>query len=108
LFEKSSTGDSMAGIGRYNFQNLSNVAEKIVLDELGRQLDEYKLDICKCNDCIVDMAAMALNSVKPLYRCSLLGELYTAEAMNDPSYAKSVQKAVRLAIEKVSLNPGHA
>jgi competence protein ComFB len=98
----------MAGIEGYDFQNLSNVAEKIVLDELGRQLDEYKLDICKCNDCIVDMAAMALNSVKSLYRCSLLGELYTAEAVNDPSYAKSVQKAVTLAIEKVSLNPGHA
>ncbi|MDR2097630.1 MAG: late competence development ComFB family protein [Spirochaetaceae bacterium] len=98
----------MAGIEGYDFQNLSNVAEKIVLNELGRQLDGWNLDICKCNDCVVDMAAMALNSVKPLYRCSLLGELYTAEAKNDAVYAKSVQKAVRLAIEKVSLNPGHA
>jgi competence protein ComFB len=100
-------GEYMAGIEEYDFQNLSNMAEKIVLDELGRQLDEYKFDICKCNDCVVDMAAMALNSVKPLYRCSLLGELYTAAVVNDESYTKSVQKAVRLAIEKVSLNPGH-
>ena len=98
----------MVGLGDYDFGNLSNEAEKIVLDELGRQLDQYSLDICKCNDCVVDMAAMALNSVKPLYRCSLLGELYTAETAKDASYAKNVQKAVRLAIEKVSLNTGHA
>ncbi|MDR3355935.1 MAG: late competence development ComFB family protein [Spirochaetaceae bacterium] len=98
----------MAGLEGYDFQNLSNVSEKIVLDELGRQLDEWKADICKCNDCVVDMAAMALNAVKPLYRCSLLGELYTAEAVKDAAYAKSLRKAVRLAIEKVSLNPGHA
>jgi competence protein ComFB len=98
----------MAGIEEYDFQNLSNVAEKIVLDELGRQLDECTQDICRCNDCVVDMAAMALNTVKPLYRCSLLGELYTAEAMSDEFYAKSVKKAVRLAIEKVSSNPSHA
>jgi competence protein ComFB len=98
----------MAGLEGYDFQNLSNLTEKIVLDELERQLDQYKTDICKCNDCVVDMAAMALNSVKPLYRCSLLGELYTAEAKNDAAYAKSIEKAVSLAIEKVSLNPGHA
>jgi competence protein ComFB len=98
----------MAGIEGYDFQNLSNMAEKIVLDELRRQLDGYKFDICKCNDCVVDMAAMALNSVKPLYRCSLLGELYTAAAVKDETYANSVQEAVKSAIEKVSLNPGHA
>jgi competence protein ComFB len=98
----------MAGIEEYDFQNLSNVAEKIVLEELGHQLDECTLDICRCNDCVVDMAAMALNAVKPLYRCSLLGELYTAEAMNDEAYAKNVKKVVKLAIEKVSSNPSHA
>jgi competence protein ComFB len=98
----------MSGIEGYDFQNLSNTSEEIVIAELGRQLDEYKPDICKCNDCIVDMAAMALNSVKPLYRCSLLGGLYAAETTKDASYVKSVQSAVRLAIEKVSFNPGHA
>jgi competence protein ComFB len=97
----------MAFIDQYNFENLSNEAENLVIDELEKQLDTYQAEICKCNDCILDMAAMALNSVRPLYRCSLLGTLYTAEAMQDESYAKSVQKSVTLAIEKVSLNPGH-
>jgi competence protein ComFB len=98
----------MAGIEGYDFQNLSNIAEKIVLKELGHQLDECTLDICKCNDCVVDMAAMALNAVKPLYRCSLLGEMYTSEAVKDAAYAQNVQEAVSLAIEKVSSNPSHA
>jgi competence protein ComFB len=97
----------MNGIKHYNFENLSNMAETIVFEELERQLDARADDICKCNDCVVDMAAMALNSVKPLYRCSLLGELYTAEAMNDAAYAKSVRDAVTLAVKKVRLNPGH-
>jgi competence protein ComFB len=104
---KQDIGDDMAGVENYDFQNLSNVAEKIVRDELGDQLNRCTTDVCKCNDCVVDMAAMALNAVKPLYCCSLLGELYTAEAKNDVNYMKTLQEAVRLAIEKVSLNPGH-
>jgi competence protein ComFB len=96
------------GIEAYNFENLSNITEKLVLEELGRRLDEDTDNICKCNDCVVDMAAIALNSVKPLYRCSLLGELYTAEAaVNDEVYVKSIKDAVEFAIKKVSLNPGH-
>ncbi|MDR0662833.1 MAG: late competence development ComFB family protein [Spirochaetaceae bacterium] len=98
----------MAGLENYDFQNLSNAAEKIVLGELARQLDQCKQDVCRCNDCVVDMAAMALNMVKPLYRCSLLGELYTAEAKNDTAYLKSIEEAVGLAIDRVCSNPGHA
>ncbi|GMO32121.1 MAG: hypothetical protein Ta2F_07960 [Termitinemataceae bacterium] len=94
-------------IDEYNFENLSNQAERIVIEELGNQLEKHYDKICKCNDCITDMAAMALNNVKPLYRCSLLGTLYTAEAMQDDAYSKSVKKAVTLAIEKVSINPSH-
>jgi competence protein ComFB len=53
------------------------------------------------------MAAMALNTVKPLYRVSLLGTLYASQAMNEESYAKSVREAVARAIEKVRKNPAH-
>jgi competence protein ComFB len=91
----------------YDFGNLKNEAERLVLEELERQLEAYPIDICKCNDCVVDMAAMGLNAVKPLYRSSLLGGIYTAEAMRDDSYAKSIKHAVKIAIEKISLNPGH-
>jgi competence protein ComFB len=91
----------------YNFSLLKNEAEQIVLRELEYQLDAFPYEICRCNDCVVDMAAVALNMVKPLYRYSLLGTLYTSQAMNQKDYADSVQKAVSAAIEKVRLNPSH-
>jgi competence protein ComFB len=97
----------MAFIDNYDFELLRNEAEKLVLDELGRQLEFYDGEICVCNDCVADMAAMALNAVKPYYRFSLLGTLYAAQAMSEESYAASIREAVSSAIEKVRENPSH-
>jgi len=97
----------MAFIDNYDFELLRNEAEKVVLGELGRQLEDYSEPVCRCNECVVDMAAMALNAVKPLYRVSLLGSLYTASAMDEKTYATSVREAVFNSIEKVRKNPGH-
>ena len=97
----------MAFIDEYDFDFLKNEAENLVITELGRQLDAYPEEICKCNDCVLDMAAMALNTVKPLYRVSLLGTLYTATAMDQKTYGTNVREAVFDAIEKVSKNPSH-
>jgi competence protein ComFB len=97
----------MAFIDDYDFELLKNEAEKLVLDELGRQLGSYEGEICRCNDCVVDMAAMALNAVKPYYRFSLVGTLYAAQAMSEESYASSIREAVSSAIEKVRENPSH-
>ena len=94
---------------KYDFEGmLINEAEKLVVQELGKQLEPYsKGPICLCEDCVFDMAAMALNAVKPLYRVSLLGTLYASHAMDETSYAKSVRLAVAEAIEKVRKNPSH-
>jgi len=91
----------------YNFELLRNEAEELVLSEMEKQLADQGDEFCRCNECIVDMAAMALNSVKPLYRFSLLGTLYAAQAMNEQSYAESVKQAVTQAIAKVHANPAH-
>lgn len=97
----------MAFIDTYDFDLLKNEAEQMVLHELEKQLAARTGAVCRCNECVVDMAAVALNTVKPLYRFSLLGTLYAAQAMNEQSYADSVQQAVAQAIEKVRMNPGH-
>jgi len=44
--------------------------------------------------------------VKPMYRVSLLGTLYTAGVVNTP-YMEEIQNAVRNAIQKVKANPSH-
>ena len=97
----------MALTDNYDFDLLKNEAEQLVLYELELQLDAAAPEICRCNECVVDMAAVALNTVKPLYRFSLLGTLYAGQAMNEQSYADSVQQAVAQAIAKVSANPAH-
>ena len=97
----------MAFEDNYEFHMLKNQAEQLVLHELEHQLAAQESDICLCNECVVDMAAMALNTVTPLYRFSLLGKLYAAQAMHDQEYADSVQQAVAQAIHRVSSNPAH-
>jgi competence protein ComFB len=96
----------MAFNDEYNFDLLKNEAETLVLREMEQQLKKAG-DMCRCNECIVDIAAIALNSVKPLYRFSLLGTLYASQAMTERSYADSVKRAVAHAIKKVRENPGH-
>ena len=97
----------MAFADNYDFDVLKNESEKLVVAELGRQLEAYGGTICRCETCVVDMAAMALNAVKPLYRVSLLGTQYAAQAMSETGYADSLKTAVSKAVEKVRKNPAH-
>jgi len=97
----------MAFINDYGFEQLRNEAEQLVYSELEAQLAEADESVCRCNDCVMDMAAMALNNVKPLYHYSILGNLYAAQAKSDQAYADSVQQQVANAIAKVSSNPSH-
>jgi competence protein ComFB len=97
----------MAFKDEYDFEFLKNEAENLVLEELGRQLDVYTEKVCRCNECVVDMAAMALNNVRPLYRVSLLGALYAATAKEHKEYSGQISEAVKTAIRKVHNNPGH-
>ena len=97
----------MAFLDDYDFELLKNEAENLILTELGRQLESFPEKLCVCNDCVLDMAAMALNSVKPIYRVSLLGTLYASTAMDQESYANTIRDAVFSAIERVRKNPSH-
>ena len=67
----------------------------------------YSGEVCLCNECVLDMAAMALNSLSPRYRCSLLGSIYQADGLSDPVYAQQLKHAVNVAIRRVAGNPGH-
>lgn len=97
----------MALEDRYNFEFLVNEAERMVFDELEEQLgQDTEGNICKCEECVLDMAAFALNHVPPTYRASLMGSLY-AKAITESEYADKVKEAVRKAIEVVSKNPMH-
>jgi competence protein ComFB len=97
----------MSFTDKYDFELLKNEAENLVIGEIERQLEFEPDSMCRCNECIVDIAAMALNSVKPLYRFFLLFTLYASQAMSEQAYADSVKKTVAFAIKKVKKNPSH-
>ncbi|MCL2264432.1 MAG: late competence development ComFB family protein [Treponema sp.] len=97
----------MAFTDEYDFDLLKNEAENLVILEIEQQLKSATEKMCRCNECIVDIAAIALNSVKPLYRFSLLGTLYASQAMTEKTYADGVKVAVSNAIKKVRKNPAH-
>ncbi|RKX94185.1 MAG: competence protein ComFB [Spirochaetes bacterium] len=91
----------------YDFQNLVNETERLVLEHLEKELQkDYAKDFCKCQECVLDMAAYALNSLKPVYRVSLLGKLY-AHNLDDTEYGEEVSSAVRKAVLKIAENPSH-
>ena len=90
----------------YDFEFLVNEAERLVLDQLELQLKDVPEAACQCQDCVLDMAAFALNSAKPLYRVSLLGTLY-AKALDGSDYERELSDSVAQAISRVTHNPSH-
>ena len=92
---------------QYNLEYLVNEAERLVLEQLEKQLSETgEPTVCRCEDCVLDMAALALNNVKPLYRVSLLGTLY-AHALEGSEYEQEIAEAVSKAIHRIAHNPSH-
>jgi competence protein ComFB len=92
---------------RYNLEFLVNEAEQLVLEQLEEELEkEWTAEVCKCQDCVLDMAAYALNHTPPKYRVSLMGTLY-AHHLKDSEYADEVREQVVKSIEKIARNPSH-
>ncbi len=71
---------------------------------LEKLLEEYK-DICKCDECILDIKAMALNNLKPRYGVTQKGNIFIRvdESTNEAN-VKTISEIIK-AIEKVSKNP---
>jgi competence protein ComFB len=89
----------------HDFDTLVNEAERLVLQELEVQL-ATATDTCTCKDCVLDIAAYALNNVKPSYRVSLMGSVY-AKSGSRAGYPQEITRAVRDAIAKIKANPSH-
>ncbi|MGI6434567.1 MAG: late competence development ComFB family protein [Syntrophomonadaceae bacterium] len=85
---------------------ITNVVEKTVGDLIERLLEE-KCEMCTCEKCRADIAALALNDLQPRYVASKRGEAFArADALGQNTYT-AVMVAVAKAIKQVSLNPRH-
>jgi len=88
----------------YDFSLLVNETERYVIAELEAQMAQ-RPEVCRCQDCVLDMVTLALNRTKPVYRTTLLGTIY-AQA-GDEETRLEIQLAVQSAIDKIHENPSH-
>ena len=85
-----------------------------------RNYKEYALDhvmpnilkafpnICKCEKCLMDIKAIALNHLEPQYVVTNKGELYAQVNEMSLQYEANIMKAVLDGISQVSSHPRHA
>lgn len=92
----------MAKLNIFDMDQLKNVNERRVWEILSDYLDNYPDDICKCGVCVVDMAAIVLNHIKPCYQVD--EKIETAVTLvPDSAIMQQIEKAVKL----VSIRPHH-
>jgi len=95
-----------ANVSIYEVQDeLINENIKIVFPLIDKYQKENKIP-CSCKDCMLDIAAITLNSLKPRYHVSLIGDFYqTIKSINE--YKKKVEETLKKAIARVSERPHH-
>lgn len=98
----------MAFRDEYNFTHLVNEVENLIINETEQQLNlEENNDICRCQDCVLDIVAYALNQVPPVYRCTYSGRLYAQALYLEENKYATYRNAVKIAIDKIRNNPSH-
>lgn len=78
-----------------------------VVEELLPSIMENCPDACKCQKCISDIKAIALNNLKPLYVVTEKGIIYSKLKELSIQFKTDVVSELTQAIEVVSKNPKH-
>jgi competence protein ComFB len=85
---------------------LRNLIEDEVIYTINRLLKDRK-DICTCDKCKMDIAAITLNNLKPKYVVTEKGKLYgkidTIDYQFDADLIREIVKAIKI----VGDNPHH-
>jgi competence protein ComFB len=87
---------------------LNNLTEEVVLEMLENMLqrDEFE-DICKDEDCLLDMATYALNRLPAKYVATSKGEIFSKTEELAQQHSVDVLSVVTRAIKVVSENDHH-
>ncbi|MCT8975372.1 late competence development ComFB family protein [Clostridium sp. CX1] len=80
---------------------------EIVVDNLLPSILEGFEDVCRCERCLDDIRAIALNNLKPLYVVSDKGILYTKVNELKMQFNTDVIQELVKSIQIVSKNPRH-
>lgn len=79
--------------------------EDVVLNQMKNVLE--KMDICKCEKCCMDIAALALNNLPPKYVVTDKGELFSKVDSITVQLEADVTAAIAKAAEIVKQRPNH-
>ena len=85
---------------------LKNHMEDVVEHVLPTIIHEYN-DICKCDKCMDDIKAIALNNLKPAYIVTDKGNAYTKVNELISQFNVDVMNEITKAVEIVSKNSKH-
>lgn len=85
---------------------LKNYMEDVVDHLLSSVLQNYS-DICKCEECQLDIMALALNNLKPMYFVTNAGVMYLKLNELNLQFRADVINEIMISIDKVSKKPRH-
>ena len=85
---------------------IKNYMEDVVIHLLYNLVKDREY-VCKCEKCLSDIAAIALNRLPPHYVVSEKGEVYSKVLNMSIQFEADVTTAILEAIERVSKNPRH-
>lgn len=85
---------------------LKNYMEDAVFQVLNSVL-ATRPDVCKCERCRLDIAALTLNQLSPKYVVTEEGEIYAKTQKLHHQFEADVIPAILSAMEKVAKNPRH-
>ncbi|HHY22777.1 MAG TPA: late competence development ComFB family protein [Clostridiaceae bacterium] len=84
---------------------IKNYMEKLVFSMLNDVIGD--IDVCSCDKCMLDIAALALNKLPPKYVVTEKGELYSKTNILKRQFEVDILTAITKAAEKVNENPRH-
>lgn len=92
-------------------EDLENEAEELFFRELKNIIDSGEHNFCRCSICIQDIAAIVLNSVKPMYSSNRLERIMTNSGIKKnrkvEEAAENIRKEIIKAIALVNAAPHH-
>ena len=83
-------------------EELENEAEELVFKVLKEIIDEKKYRFCKCNICIQDVAAIVLNSIKPMYSSNRFERITAPISEKSKKRVEEAAKEIRKEIIKAT------
>ena len=87
---------------------LNNLTEEVVLERLGEMLEREEFsDVCKDENCLLDMATYALNRLPAKYVATSRGEIFSKTEELEQQHSVDVLSVVTRAIKVVSENENY-